>query len=450
MYRVLCIIGILLVSASSYPAAAANRVALVIGNSNYAQVPFLPNAVQDARDVAGALRQLGFEVHDGYDLTRAETLRLAADVTGKLGSDDVALFYFSGHGIQIGAENFIIPVDAAGDGADALKQTSVSLQSILREMELRADRNIIILDACRNNPFQARMVSRAVGGVARGLARVDAGVGSYIAFSTQPGNVALDGSGNNSPFTEALLKHLGSGGDDLHELMRKVRADVVDATGGQQVPWENSSMIEQVFLSRPAGRAAVPLNRKDSGSVVASAPPASSSPASAPRMEAVSTPPPQHQQQPQFTHVVAGLDPNGDGFLALREGYTSGARRISTMREGSRLAVLGQEGVWFNVRTETGLVGWAHSNWIRFVGAAQATQPPPAAAPATKSCDQLWYERNAYFARYGYCFQSARGQAAFPPGNCRPGVTVANAPLTGFERSEVARLEAEEKRLGCR
>lgn len=440
MYRVLCIIGILLVSASSYPATAANRVALVIGNSNYAQVPFLPNAVQDARDVAGALRQLGFEVHDGYDLTRSETLRLAADVTAKLGSDDVALFYFSGHGIQIGAENFIIPVDAAGDGADALKQASVSLQSILREMELRADRNIIILDACRNNPFQARMVSRAVGGVARGLARVDAGVGSYIAFSTQPGNVALDGSGNNSPFTEALLKHLGSGVDDLHELMRKVRADVVDATGGQQVPWENSSMIEQVFLSRPAGRAAVPFNRKESGSVVASAPPAS-----AQRTEAVSAPP----QQLQFTHVVAGLDPNGDGFLALREGYTSGARRISTMREGTRLAVLGQEGVWFNVRTETGLVGWAHSNWIRFVGAAQATQPP-AAAPVTKSCDQLWYERNAYFAQYGYCFQSARGKAAFPPGNCRPGVTVSNAPLTAFERSEVARLAAEEKRLGCR
>lgn len=441
MYRGLYILGILIVAVVVQPAAAANRIALVIGNSSYAQVPYLPNAAKDARDVAGALRALGFEVHDGYDMTRAQTLSLTAEVTRKLASDDVALFYFSGHGIQIGAENFIIPVDAAGDDAEALKQASVSLQSILREMELRAERNIIILDACRNNPFQARMISRAVGGATRGLARVDAGVGSYIAFSTQPGNVALDGAGRNSPFTASLLKHIGGAGDDLHELMRKVRAEVVDATGGQQVPWENSSMIDQVFLSLPGGRAAVPLNRKDGGSVVASAPPVP-----APRTETVNTAP----RQPQFTHVVSGLDPNGDGFLALREGYMSGARRIATMGEGTRLAVLGQEGVWFNVRTETGLVGWAHSNWIRFVGAAQTTQPPPVAAPTGKSCDQLWYERNAYFARYGYCFRSARGQAAFPPGNCRPDITVDNAPLTGFERGEVARLAAEEARLGCR
>lgn len=433
LYRVLYLICVFAAACVS-PAAAANRVALVIGNSAYTEVPFLPNAVQDARDIAGALRKLGFEVRDGYDLTRAETLRLAADVTATLGPEDVALFYFSGHGIQIGAENFIIPVDAAGEDAETLKRASVSLQTILREMELRAARNIVILDACRNNPFQARMISRAVGGVARGLARVDAGVGSYIAFSTQPGNVALDGRGKNSPFTEALLNHLGSPGDDLHELMRKVRANVVEATGGQQVPWENSSMIEQVFLSRPGGRAAVPRNKRtDLQGVVASAP-VSAEPGGAPL--------------PEFTHVVSGLDPNGDGFLALRDGYSTGARRIGTLGEGMRLAVLGQQGVWFNVRTETGQMGWAHSNWIRFVGTAQVAQPP-VAAPAEQSCGQLWYERNAYFAKYGYCFQSARGQAAFPPSQCRPGVTVANAPLTDHERSEVARLAALEQRLGC-
>ena len=215
MYRVVLIVGMLMLAISAGTASSANRIALVIGNSSYAQVPFLPNAAQDARDVAGALRDLGFEVHDGYDLTRAQTLSLTAEVTRKLASDDVALFYFSGHGIQIGAENFVIPVDAAGDDAEGLKQASVSLQSILREMELRAERNIIILDACRNNPFQARMISRAVGGTSRGLARVDAGVGSYIAFSTQPGNVALDGAGRNSPFTASLLKHIGGAGDDL-------------------------------------------------------------------------------------------------------------------------------------------------------------------------------------------------------------------------------------------
>lgn len=412
---------------AGWPALAENRVALVIGNSNYAHTSPLPNAAQDARDVAQSLRKIGFDVHDGYDLTRVETLRLVAGVTAALDQDDVALFYFSGHGIQLGAENFVLPVDASGaDGAE-LKKASVSLQSILREMELRADRNVVILDACRNNPFQSTLSGRSVGGVSRGLARVDAGVGSYIAFSTQPGNIALDGTGRNSPFTEALLRHLdGNATNDLHELMRKVRADVVEATDGTQIPWENSSLIEQLYLGQPSGRARQ----------TALAP--------APQPVAPVTPvQPQPQPQAQFTHMVSGLDPNGDGFLALRSGTTSGARRLAKMTEGTRLTYLGRDGAWFHVITETGLQGWAHSNWIRATGARSG------ATAAANQCEALWLRRNTFFHQKGYCFSSARGQAAFSNANCIPGLAASDIRLSQAEKDEIARIRALEASQGC-
>lgn len=417
---------VLSATCAAFAAGAGERLALVIGNSGYKHAPFLPNASQDARDVARALRDLGFDVYDGYDLTRIDTLRLVSDVATRLTEEDVALFYFSGHGIQIGAENFILPVDAAGADEAGLKASSVSLQSVLREMELRAGRNIVILDACRNNPFEVAAAARSIGGPTRGLARVDAGVGSYIAFSTQPGNVALDGSGRNSPFTEALVRHMSSAGDDLHEVMRKVRADVVEATGGQQVPWENSSLIEQVFLSEPGGR-----------------PAGATAPATAPAVQVA----PAAAADAAFTHAVSGLDPNGDGFLALRSGTTSSARRLAKMPEGTRLAVLDQQGVWFRVRTEAGLDGWAHSNWIRFVGAA--SRPPTAAPAGQDQCDALWLERNGYFARRGYCFQGARGRAAFSNEGCIAGMSADDTPLSASERREVARIAELERRLGC-
>ncbi|WP_052699886.1 caspase family protein [Martelella endophytica] len=413
------LIGLLIFLVSAPAAMAAERLALVIGNSSYLNASHLPNAAQDASDMSDALRGLGFEVYDGYNLTRIETLKLTAEMADRLGPDDIALFYFSGHGIQLGAENFVLPVDAGGDDEGALKRTSVSLQAVLREMELRADRTVIILDACRNNPFQAEITGRSVGSGVRGLARVDAGVGSYIAFSTQPGNVALDGSGRNSPFTDALLRHIGNANDDLHELMRKVRAEVVETTGGTQVPWENSSLIEKVFLTGET--LPVTLDAPQPASL----PPSVAQPA----------------DTSQFPYAVAGLDPNGDGFLSLRAGDAASAAQIARMPEGTRLAVLEQRGVWFHIRTETGLEGWAHSNWVRFTGARSAA--------AGDQCETLWYQRNAYFDKYGYCFSSARGKAAFSNVGCVAGVTAANAPLTTTERAEVSRLQAQEKALGC-
>ncbi|MCO6187496.1 caspase family protein [Rhizobium sp. L1K21] len=398
---------------------SAEKVALVIGNSDYQQVNKLPNAAQDAKDVAATLEGLGFRVFLGTDLARADILKLAQEVRKTLQPDDIGLFYFSGHAVQFGAENFLIPVDAFGEDESAIRERSVKLQTVLAEMESRADRNIIILDACRNNPFELPATGRSIGGPSRGLAKVDAGVGSFIAFSTQPGNVASDGAGRNSPFTTALLKYLPSTDDDLHEVMRKVRRDVVEETNSEQIPWENSSLIERIYLAPNAK-----INAEK---------------------PVIAEPKPAQQAASLFTYEVAGLDPNGDGFLALRDGTSSSAHRIMKMTEGTRLQVLEQDGVWFKVLTEAGALGWAHSNWIRFRGTN--TYEP---APAAESCDSLWYRRNAIYARNGYCFQSTRGRQTFSNEGCLVGVSAGNIRLTPAEKREVETIVAREKALNCR
>ena len=229
--------------------ALAGRVALVIGNADYPSAGRLANAGHDAADMANRLTDLGFQVFAGENLTRAQMLALLDDFSDALHPDDLALFFYAGHGVQIGAENYIIPVDAVATDEVTLTAASVKLQTILRTMELRADRRIVILDACRNNPFVEKLAARGIGDAPKGLAKVEAGVGSYIAFSTQPENVALDGNGRNSPFTAALLTHMGDADSDIHAVMRRVRADVVAETGSVQVPWENSSLVEEVFLA---------------------------------------------------------------------------------------------------------------------------------------------------------------------------------------------------------
>ncbi len=407
--------------------AAAEKVALVIGNSTYEHVAHLPNAANDARDIATALEGIGFRVILGTDLARAEILTLTRDVRRRLAPQDIALFYFSGHAVQFGAENYLIPVDAFGSDEATIRDRSVKLQTVLAEMENRADRNIVILDACRNNPFDLPASARAIGGPVRGLAKLDAGVGSFIAFSTQPGNVALDGTGRNSPFTAALLRHVPSEGDDLHEVMRKVRRDVVEETGSTQIPWENSSLIERIYLAARSPGESQPEPRL---------------PDAPPLVQDDPAPVPQPAPQSVFPYEVAGLDPQGDGFLALRSGTARGSERLLKMTEGTRLSVLGQDGVWFHVVTEAGHEGWAHSNWIRFVG---ARAPVPEA-----DCDRLWLQRNAVFARNGYCFQSARGRAAFSNAGCLQGVAAGDIPMSDADKREIDRLLAQERAQQCR
>ena len=232
-------------------ALAERRVALVIGNSAYQYVPELPNPDNDAGDMAAKLEALGFEVVVGRDLDLAGVRNTIRDFVGKLDGADLALFYYAGHGLQVNGENYIAPIDAKLLSYIDLEFEAVPMNLILSAMERETRVNLVFLDACRDNPLAvnlARSMGTRSSSIGRGLAKVGTGIGSLIAFATQPGNVALDGAGRNSPFTAALLRHLGKPGRDITRELIDVRRDVLEATDGKQVPWDNSSLTGEVVL----------------------------------------------------------------------------------------------------------------------------------------------------------------------------------------------------------
>ena len=256
--RLACLALIVAFSAST---AFAERVALVMGNGNYVHTDPLQNAVNDATDVATALRGIGFRVFEGIDLSRREALHLIQDFSQVLSPTDTVLFFFAGHATQIGTDNFIMPVDVRPGTEEDLVGTSIRMQSILSTLENRAGTRIVILDACRNNPFLRDLGASRSADASRGLFKMDAGIGSFIAYSTEPGNVAADGAGRNSPFTTALLKHIAEP-KDIHAIMRSVRADVIEASGRRQIPWENSALIDEVFLTAVAPTTGADITRQ--------------------------------------------------------------------------------------------------------------------------------------------------------------------------------------------
>src|SRR5262245_32367047 len=249
---------LLLLGLLSLPAHAQKRVALVIGNSAYQHTDTLNNPKNDATDMAAVLKQWGFQVIDGYDLDKVAFDRKLRDFSVALRAAEVGVFFYAGHGLQVAGQNYLFPVDAKGETADALDWEMVSLDLVQRTMErATTSTNIIFLDACRNNPL-ARNLARAMGtcsaGIGRGLASVDASVGTLISFSTQPGNVALDGppGGRNSPFAAALVKRIATSNDDLSGLLIDVRNDVRKETQNAQVPWEHSALTERFYFNLAA------------------------------------------------------------------------------------------------------------------------------------------------------------------------------------------------------
>lgn len=238
-----------------YPAwAAKKRVALVIGNAGYQTGFSLANPVNDAKDIAQQLEKLGFKVTFGTDLHKAAMDSKVRDFAETLPGADVALFFYAGHGLQVSGENYLVPVDAKLANSSALDFEMVRLDLVQRMMERETKTNILVIDACRDNPL-ARNLARALGtrsaSIGKGLAKVEAGEGTLISFSTQPGNVALDGEGRNSPFVDALLKHIAKPGEDLSSILINVRNDVMDATARRQVPWENSALTSKFYFIFP-------------------------------------------------------------------------------------------------------------------------------------------------------------------------------------------------------
>ncbi|CAG1010324.1 hypothetical protein RHIZO_03755 [Rhizobiaceae bacterium] len=246
--------AIVLLLIAAFGARAEGRVALVIGNGAYQEATSLANPVNDAADVAARLRGLGFKVIEAHDLEKRALERRIGEFADALAGADAGLFYYAGHGVQVDGRNYILPVDARLDGAVKLQLESVPIDQVLDIMEQQTRTSLVFLDACRNNPF-ARSGAKGSDRAARalsGLAPFDAARGSFIAFSTAPGAVALDGSGRNSPFAAALIAHIDLPGQSINDLMIAVRRDVVAATGGQQRPWEQGSLVER-FEFVPGG-----------------------------------------------------------------------------------------------------------------------------------------------------------------------------------------------------
>jgi uncharacterized caspase-like protein len=236
-----------------FPGAAEKRVALVVGNSAYVHANPLPNPANDASDMAKALTEVGFEVILGLDLKKPAFDAKVRDFARALEKADVAVFFYAGHGLQAAGRNYLVPVDASLQVERDLDFEAVSVDFVLKQMELEREgkTNVVFLDACRDNPL-ARNLARSMGtrsaAVGQGLAQVQTGVGTFIAYSTQPGNVALDGQGRNSPFTAALAKGVREPGRNLTSVMIDVRKDVLAVTGGKQVPWDHSALTGDFYF----------------------------------------------------------------------------------------------------------------------------------------------------------------------------------------------------------
>ena len=250
--KMLCRLSVALWLLFALPALAAeHRVALVIGVSAYRAVPTLRNTLNDANGVGAALKRLGFDV----DLvTDPDRLALEAGVRrfgDRARGADVALFFYAGHAVEANGQNWLLPVSADIRNGRDLRFEGLDLDALLGELDGAAKLSMIILDACRDNPFKLRIGDGGRGLDRGGLAQVQAAAGTLVVFATAPGTVAGDGTGPDSPFTTALLKHIDEP-VEVREMLANVRKDVRAATGGQQIPWEQSAMEGSLYLNPTA------------------------------------------------------------------------------------------------------------------------------------------------------------------------------------------------------
>lgn len=268
----LLLAGLLLFTQSGFAyEARSDRHALIIGNSAYTIAP-LANPANDAADLARKFRKMKYKVTVGLDQRSDELARtIEAFYSSVSGDNPITVFYYAGHAVQVDGVNYLLPVDEDIDSVETLVKSGYSLNRLLIEMKRAAsEQNVIILDACRNNPLEVaslsgdgrgvkiqagndatrRMAERVREELRAGLAQVEAPAGTLVAYATEPGNVALDGRGRNGTYTRALLKHINRA-ETAEELFRRVRRDVLAATKRKQTPWEHSSLLEPFYFRQP-------------------------------------------------------------------------------------------------------------------------------------------------------------------------------------------------------
>lgn len=245
------------IAAQNAPAA---RIALVIGNANYKNAP-LRNPINDAYGMSIKLQQLGFQVTYLEDATQAQMLD-AIDRFGKSldKTNDIGLFYYAGHGMQSNGRNYLIPLHAHLKREYELKFAGVDVGRVLETMKAAGNpMNIVILDACRDNPF-----AHSFRSMQHGLAQMDAPSGTLIAYATSPGEVASDGKGANGIYTSNLLANIADSNITVEQMFKRVRAGVMQESNGQQIPWESSSLVGDFYFNNPNAKtftAAQPADR---------------------------------------------------------------------------------------------------------------------------------------------------------------------------------------------
>ena len=260
LIAVLSVVGILM---SANAAKADRRVAFVVGNGAYKNVTPLPNPTIDAKAMAGVLRNAGFDVVEGINLSRDKMTERLLEFGKKTQGADIAVFFYAGHGIAVDGVNYLLPVDA-----DIKSEMDVKLGNAIN-VDLKLDQTmndakvkLVFLDACRDNPFAEKVktgaTSRSVS-VPVGLAEMKSGEGTLIAFATAPGRTALDGrEGTNSPFTRALIANITQPGVEIEQAMKQVRSQVKEETNQGQTPWGNTNLTGAVFLNPVAAPAGAP------------------------------------------------------------------------------------------------------------------------------------------------------------------------------------------------
>lgn len=233
---------------------AGKRTALVIGNGAYTKSPPLKNPPNDASEMAATLKALGFDVTSGVNVNQHDMKILIRAFGQKLRAGGSGLFYYAGHGVQSKGRNYLVPVDADIQSEAEVEDAGVDVSLVLNYMDdAQNGLNIVILDACRNNPF-----ARSFRSASNGLAQVDAPTGTLIAYATAPGRVAMDGDGQNGLYTSELLKAMRVPGLSATEMFMRVRAEVMKQTGSKQVPWEASSLVGAFYFSSSPASSSLP------------------------------------------------------------------------------------------------------------------------------------------------------------------------------------------------